>query len=106
VSLLGRVAAGSYGQTIRVTLTESDGTALDISGATTTEILIRDDTDDTVTTLTASFATDGTDGIIEATVTSGTLDSQGRHHVQAHIASAVSEYWSELGEIVTFQVLA
>jgi hypothetical protein len=75
---------GDYGFEIRMTLVDEDGTAVDISSATTRQILIEDPSG-TVTTKTASFVTDGTDGLISWTVTDGFLATAGRYALEANV---------------------
>lgn len=73
------------GTVFKVTVLDEDGTAVDLSSATTKEIIFRDPTG-AVTTQTASFFTTGTDGIITYTTQATTdIDVAGAWQLQAHV---------------------
>ncbi len=63
-----------------------DGVAVDISAATTTEILLRRPRGGTKREA-ATFTTDGTDGKVEFTTDATTLDTVGIWEVQARIVT-------------------
>ena len=67
-------------------LTIKDGTAfvLDLSTASTKEIIIKSPAG-VASTHTASFTTDGTDGKIQYVTTSGDVDEAGRWQIQGRI---------------------
>ena len=67
-----RIRQGDLGVTLQLTVNE-DGSALDISAATTKQLKLRQP-DGTVVTYTADFVTDGTDGALEATSATGSSD--------------------------------
>lgn len=85
---------GDTGTQFRVTVQDCDETVIDISDATTTEIIFKKPTGDTVTKL-ASFYTDGTDGIIKYTAVSGDIDTVGSWKIQSHIITPSGEWNSE-----------
>lgn len=64
-----KIYAGNYGHTHTITLVDEDDAALDISGATTKQIVFKDPSGNE-TSVTAEYVTDGTDGKITYTVTS------------------------------------
>lgn len=66
---------------------------LDVSGATTKQILFQKP-DGTAVTQTAAFFTDGTDGIIQYTTISGDLDQVGRWKLQAKVTLATGTWTS------------
>ena len=91
---------GDIGTAFGVEITE-DGSAVDVSGATTKTIKLRPPTGATQEK-TASFRTDGTDGIIEwATTLATDLSIAGRWSIQGYIESPT---WSGHTEIDHFTV--
>jgi hypothetical protein len=71
------VRVGDVGAVIRLTI-ERDGTAVDVSGASTKQIKVYDPDGTLADTLTASFATSGVDGVIQATSTAACFARAGR----------------------------
>lgn len=69
---------------IRLLITEDGATGLNISTATTKQIVLRPPKGDDLTKA-ASFSTDGSDGFIEYTVASGDLNKPGNWKVYAKI---------------------
>ncbi|MCB0190628.1 MAG: hypothetical protein KDJ65_01645 [Anaerolineae bacterium] len=73
------------GVVIRLTITkQSDGAALDISAASTTQIDIRKP-DGTLLNKTASLTNDGADGKMECETASSDLDIEGEYEVQGYV---------------------
>ncbi len=81
---------GDYGYPVQVNLVDQTGTAINVSGATTKQIVITEP-DGTQTTHVASFVTDGTDGKIKYTLAQGDLGDEdevalaGDWHVQGRV---------------------
>lgn len=81
------------GVVIRLTITkESDNTALDISSATTRQILIEKPSGGTALTKTATLTGDGTDGQMEYATISGDLDEAGRYEVQGRVVIGSQDF--------------
>jgi hypothetical protein len=78
------------------------GVIVDISAATTKEILFRKP-DGTVVTKTGTFSTDGTDGKLRYTTIAGDLDQAGDWRVQGYIVTPTGSWKSS---VETFTVLA
>lgn len=103
------IHVGDIGTTITVTVLE-DETALDISGATTKEFIIKRPDGDLVTK-TASFVTTGTDGRLRYTVTSGDVsgdvlnDISGTWQVQVYLEMPGWSGKSESGKFTVVPVL-
>ncbi len=77
-------------------ITIKDGSAVvDISGATTKNILFKPPTA-TLLTKAGVFSTDGTDGKIKYTTISGDLSESGVWQVQAHIVTPAGEWKSDI----------
>ncbi|MGE3341495.1 MAG: hypothetical protein AB7J46_06400 [Candidatus Altimarinota bacterium] len=74
---------GDVGVVIRLTVQE-DGSAKDISTATTKQIKIRKPSGEIVT-LTGSFTTTGSDGKLEAETTSTDFDELGEYRAYAYL---------------------
>ena len=93
------VHLNDIGTSLRVTI-EEDGTALDISTATTKQILI---VKPSMTKLTKSavFVTDGTDGMIEYVTIANDLDELGTYNIQGYI---VMSGWAGHSEVKQFKV--
>ena len=85
-----------FGSIFRITLTDSDGVAIDVSSATTKQILL-EDPDGTATTKVAVFFTDGSDGIIQWVATAGVLLIQGLWKIQGRVITAGFQYSSVKG---------
>lgn len=94
---------GDFGRPIRVRVTE-DGAPVDVSSATTRQIILRRlaPSGTTTRTLTATFTTDGTDGLLQATPDANTiLTPTGPWEIQARVAGTGFDYRTEWG---AFQV--
>lgn len=96
-------SVGDIGTVVEVTVTE-DGTAIDISGATTKTMRFRRG-DGTILDVTASFSTDGTDGKIQYAMLSGNLNSAGVWEVQGKAAAASWTYYTGIGQFMVEDVL-
>ena len=94
------LSVGDIGTIIRLTVKE-DGVAVDLSSATTKELVFKKPNGTTVSK-TALFETDGTDGILQYTTIAGDLDVAGRWKVQANLELAS---WSGHTQAVTFSVV-
>jgi PKD repeat protein len=70
-------------------------TVVDISSATTKEIIFKK-SDGTTLTKTALFSTDGTDGKVQYATISGDINMSGLWSVQAHIISSSGEWKSSV----------
>ena len=79
------VHVGDIGTIIRLTIVDEDGDAVDVSGATTKQIVIGKP-DGTVLTKAASFTDDGADGQIEYATVEGDLDIPGQWRAQGAVA--------------------
>jgi hypothetical protein len=89
------VHVNDIGTEFRITLTE-EGTAVDISAATSLQILIRKPSD-TLLELEADLYTDGTDGVITYTSVDGDLDEVGTHKIQGKIEIDGGVFYSSIG---------
>ena len=71
-----------------------NGAAVDISGATTKNIILTDPSGNSSDN-TADFATDGSDGVIEFQCVAGTLDEVGRWKIQGECDDSTT-FWKGL----------
>ena len=92
---------GDVGTTFRLTITDTAGTAIDISAASTKKIYFYAP-DGSKLAKTAVFTTDGKDGQIEYVSVSGDIDVTGAWLAQGYIEAGTSKYYSEK---ITFDVL-
>jgi hypothetical protein len=83
-------------------VTVKDGaTVINVSAATTKEIIFKKPSGTKLTT-TASFETDGSDGVLIYTTTGTELDEAGTYKIQAHVVlSAGNDFHSDIS---TFKV--
>lgn len=88
------IRVGDIGVTFKVTISDC-GTAVDISSASTKQILLYKP-DGSLLTKSASFFTDGTDGILTYSTISGDVDVAGFWRIEAHVIIGSSEYYSEI----------
>lgn len=98
--MAAEIHVDDVGTIFRVTVTDEDGAALDISAATLKQIVF-EKPDETTTTKTASLDTDGTDGIMRYTTVSGDLDQAGRWKIQG-VVGLPSGQWHT--NVDTFKV--
>jgi hypothetical protein len=86
---------GDIGAVIRRNLKNVDGTVLDISSATTKEIVLLSPSGDKATK-TAAFTTNGTDGKLQYTTTITTdLHEPGVWRAEAHVILSSGEFRSD-----------
>lgn len=97
------VHLNDIGTIFRATINDCDETldpaaqvVLDISSATTTELIFEKPSGATLTK-TATFTTDGTDGQIEYATISGDLDEIGTWRIQAYIVLPSGSWRSDIG---------
>jgi hypothetical protein len=93
---------GDAGTTLRFTVREA-GAAIDISTATTKQILLRKP-DGTVVAKTAGFGTNGSDGVLTYSILTADLDTAGEWRARANLV--LSTGWSGQSDIDAFTVLA
>jgi len=91
------IHAGDVGVVLRFRVVDQDGTVLDISTATTKNVLLKPPAAATKT-FAGAFTSDGTDGLLEYTTTNGEdLDEAGTWQRQVHIVlPGVGEYRSSV----------
>lgn len=95
------IQAGATGMVITLTVQDEAGAAVNLTTATTTEIILKPPQGFAVTK-TASVVSPATDGKIRYVTESGVINPPGKWKAQAHvILSGGSEYWSTIFE---FQV--
>lgn len=100
-----QTSIGSVGVKFQATLVDQDGTALDISGATTKEILFLAPDGGTLSKA-ATFGSDGTDGVMYYLTVAADLDEVGSWQWQAHVVTASAEWWSEIATVRVVSPLA
>lgn len=93
------------GVTVRLTIVDdADGSAVDISAATTKQIIFVSPSG-TSTTRTASFTTDGTDGQIEYVTVDGAVNAEGEWRVQGLVIFGGGTYRSQIRRISVREAL-
>lgn len=96
---------GDTGTSLRILFEDENEAVLDISAASTKEMLLKKP-DGTLITLTGIFVTDGTDGLIEFITLSGTFNIPGRWKIQGHIISGGSDWHSTTDNFKVLEILA
>jgi hypothetical protein len=92
------IQAGATGMVITLTVQDEDGAVVNLSTATTTEIVLKPPQGFAVTK-TASIVSPATDGKIRYVTEAGVMNPPGKWKAQAHVAlSGGSEYWSTIFE--------
>ena len=89
------VSNGDIGVDFISTLKDETGTVIDVSGASTKQIIFLPPSG-TALTKTASFVTDGTDGKISYATIAGDMSENGRWEWQAKIVTASANWRSEI----------
>lgn len=97
------IRVGDIGISFKVII-EDCGIVVDISTASTKEILLYKP-DGSVLTKTASFFTDGTDGIIKYDTVSGDINIAGFWRIEAYVVLGASEYYSEIARFRVYNHL-
>lgn len=100
---LDYIQVGQKGLSFRATIKDASGTVVDISTATTKQLIFRKSNASSNTTVTAEFVTDGTDGQMEY-VTSATsfLSVGGIWRVQGYVVLSAGDEFKT--NIHTFRV--
>lgn len=80
----GEIRVGDIGTVFILTVKDQDDAVVDISGASTKQIIFREP-DDTAVVKTAAFTTDGTDGKMQYTTVADDLDQVGEWQHQGKV---------------------
>jgi len=96
---------GDIGTIFRLTITDTAGTAIDVSTATTKYINFQNPAG-TKTQKTAAFTTDGKDGKIQYTTVSGDIDSVGTWQIQGYVETSLGKFWTEKDSFKVYSTLA
>ncbi len=97
---------GDVGIPLRLTVVDESGVAIDISSATTKQILFKAPGGGDVTTQSANFTTDGSDGKIEFVSTALFPDEKGKWRYQAYVIDSGQEYHTGIAKFDVLEVLA
>lgn len=96
---------GDIGTIFRLTITDTDGTAIDVSTATVKYIYFQDPSGNK-SQETAAFTTDGSDGIIQYTTVDGDIDEVGTWMVQGYVETSLGKFWTEKDSFKVYSTLA
>lgn len=99
-----KVFVGDIGTVIEMTVTNQDDAVVDLSTATTKQIILKKP-DGTKLTKTASFVTDGTDGKLSYTTASGDIDQSGPWQLQAYVVLSGGSWHTTKAEMEVSPVL-
>lgn len=83
------------GTVFKATILDEDSVVVDVSGATTMELVFRKP-DGTAVVQTAVHTTDGEDGVIQYTTIADDIDSDGEWRVQGYVKISTSEFHSDV----------
>lgn len=108
MAVIAEIHEGDIGTIIRATIKDkqADGTlsVLDISGATTLELVFKKPSGTKLTKV-AVLTTDGTDGQMEYVTISGDLNETGEWKIQAYIVLPSGSWRSDIGCFTVFENL-
>ena len=93
--MASQIHVGDIGTTLIVTILEN-GSVVDISSATSLQIVIRKP-DATTLTKTGVFTTDGTDGKMQYVSIAGDFDQSGNYRIQGKVELTGGNYSSSVG---------
>lgn len=102
---INEVHNSDIGTIFRLTIKDQDDSAVDVSAATTKQIIFKK-ADGTESTEDASFTSDGTDGQIEYAATSGDLNVNGVWLIQAKVVLAAGTFYSDVHQFVVHSNVA
>lgn len=100
----GEIHVGDIGTVFEVTIMDG-ATAVNISGATTKELIFQLPDKTTKLTKTAVFKTDGVDGKLKYTTVAGDLSVAGSWQLQAYIVLTTGGWRSDIGPFTVFSNL-
>lgn len=89
------IKIGDVGTLFKATILDEDGAVVDISSATTLEMIFKKP-NDTSSTVAASLFTDGTDGIMSYPTVDGDLDIAGKWKIQCFAELDTGEWHSSI----------
>ena len=98
-----QIHIGDIGTVFKVLITDENGDALNISTATTKQIIFRKPGNRGTLTVDADFTTDGSDGYIQYAIVDGDLDTFGVWQIQAKV---ITPQFTNYSEIDDFRVRA
>ena len=93
------------GTIFRLTITDTAGTAIDVSTAAVKYIYFQDPTGAKVQK-TAAFTTNGSDGKIQYTTIAGDIDEVGTWMVQGYVETSLGKFWTEKDSFKVYSTLA
>jgi hypothetical protein len=93
--MASQIHVGDIGTTLIVTILE-DGSVVDISSASSLQIIIKKP-DATTLTKTGVFTTDGTDGKMQYVSIAGDFDQSGNYRIQGKVNLSSGNYSSSVG---------
>ena len=93
--MASQIHVGDIGTTLIVTILE-DGSVVDISSASSLQIIIKKP-DATTLTKTGVFTTDGTDGKMQYVSIAGDFDQSGNYRIQGKVNLTSGNYSSSVG---------
>jgi hypothetical protein len=101
---INEIRVGDIGTNIELTVKDETNTVVDISTATTKQLIFRKP-NGTLLTKNATFTTDGTDGKIYITTVAGDLDQVGVWYTQAYIEITPYQWHSSYEEMDVYSNL-
>ena len=101
--MASEIHVNNVGTLFKVTIYDGT-TAVDVSTATTKQIIFKKPNGESVTK-TALFYTDGSDGIIQYTSVAGDLDVKGVWKIQAFVDMTAGDFYSDWGDFIVYDNL-
>lgn len=99
--MMGEIHVDDIGTIFTATIKDENDTIVDVSGATTKQLIFKKP-DDTILTRTASFVNTGTDGKIKYVAVAGDLDMHGSWFLQAYVDLGSTELRSDIHKFTVY----
>lgn len=92
---LENIVAGDYGQTLQLIVLDVDtNAAADLSGYTSSQVIILRDPGGNELSKTAAFESGGSDGVVEYTLVEDDIDEAGQWRARVRVTSATAKLTS------------
>jgi len=95
---------GDIGTIFRLTITDTAGTAINVSTATVKYLYFQDPSGNK-SVKTAAFYTTGSDGIIQYTTIAGDIDEVGNWAVQGYVETTLGKFYTEKAPFKVYSTL-
>ena len=99
-----QIHLNDIGTQFKVTVKDEDSVVVDLSSASTLQLIFQKPSGDKLTT-TASLINDGTDGLIQYITVSGDIDECGIWQMQARVVIGTKDFKTDIGSFKVYRNL-